>query len=247
MSVADDTRTGQAVARFRVNWRQAAGESLILLLGVLLALGGQAWWEARLEQQLVRGYVANLLVELESNRAGLERIIEGHKANVERGAALVRMIEGDAQGIAADAMLPPLSELTLFSDFRPATAALDNLVGAGGLGLFQDAGLQLAVSKYGQALEDHHVLQAELAQFQLNHFMVFLREQVPLLETRFSNRMPEPKPASKFEFDPVTLANSLQFENLLLTRIRSEGDAINFAQKLLDSTQDLRARLESLP
>jgi hypothetical protein len=36
-----------------INWRQAAGESLILLAGVLLALAGQAWWEARAEQQLL--------------------------------------------------------------------------------------------------------------------------------------------------------------------------------------------------
>jgi len=34
-----------------VDWRQAAGDAFLLLIGVLLALGGQAWWEARAERK----------------------------------------------------------------------------------------------------------------------------------------------------------------------------------------------------
>jgi len=136
----------------RINWRQAAGESLILLAGVLLALGGQAWWEARAEQQIVRGHVANLLVELDSNTTGLKDIIRYHDNKIKQGAEMIRVMESQT---ATGAVLPLLSELVLFGDFRPATAALDNLLGAGGLGLFEDSGLQLAVSNYGRAIDRH--------------------------------------------------------------------------------------------
>lgn len=59
--------------------------------------------------------------------------------------------------------------------------ALDNLVGAGGLGLFEDTGLQWAVSNYGRAIDRHKEIQNELVEFQLNYFIVFLRDQVLLL------------------------------------------------------------------
>jgi hypothetical protein len=77
-------------------------------------------------------------------------------------------MEGGESSIDNGVMLPLVSELALFADFRPATAALDNLVGAGGLGLFEDPALQLTVSNYGRAVDVHNEIQAELVQFQLN-------------------------------------------------------------------------------
>ncbi len=230
----------QLPVKSRINWRQAAGEGLILLAGVLLALGGQAWWEARAEQQLVRGHVANLLVELGSNASGLKDIIRWHETKMEQGADMIRLMEGQGKD---DSVLPLLSELAVFADFRPATAALDNLLGAGGLGLFEDTGLQLAVSNYGRAIDRHKEIQNELVEFQLNYFIVFLRDQVPLMWTAYANRMPEPRPAGRFEFDPSALTDSFKFENLLLSRIRAESDAAKFAQQLLTSIEELKPLL----
>ena len=50
--------------RSSVNWRQAAGEALLIFLGVGVALLGQAWWEygadRELEQHLLEGIRADL-------------------------------------------------------------------------------------------------------------------------------------------------------------------------------------------
>lgn len=235
----------QSPTKFHVNWRQAAGESLILLLGVLLALGAQAWWEARSEKQLVRGYVSNLLIELSSNAAGLERTILANNNRAERSTTLIRVLEGEVSSIEPEYMLSLLGPLTTFTDFRPATAALDNLVGAGGLGLFGDAELQLAVSRYAQAIEDHNALQLELAHFHLDQFIVFLREKVPLLSATPA-QLSEPRPTGQFEFDPSALIGSLKFENLLLSRIISENDSARFSQNLLNAIEELRPRLEQV-
>lgn len=235
----------QSPTNLGVNWRQAAGEGFILLLGVLLALGTQAWWEARTEKQLVRGHVANLLVELSSNAVGLERTILANNNRAERSAALIRLLDGEVSSMEPDYVLSLLGPLTTFTDFRPATAALDNLVGAGGLGLFGNTDLQLAVSRYAQAIEDHNALQLELAHFHLDQFVVFLREYVPMLSATTAS-LPEPRPTSQFVFEPTALVGSLKFENLLLSRIISENDSARFSQNLLNAIEELRPRLERI-
>jgi hypothetical protein len=114
------------------------------------------------------------------------------------------------------------------------------------MGLFENAELQAAISKYGQAIDDHNVLQVELANFQINRFMVFLERSVPLVRTEYAKRIPEPRPAGQFEFEASELASSLQFENLLVIRARSEGDAANFAERLIKSIEQLRELLEPM-
>ena len=48
----------------RINWGQAAGEAVLILLGVLLALAADTWWEARSERRTEREYLNALAIEL---------------------------------------------------------------------------------------------------------------------------------------------------------------------------------------
>jgi len=80
-------------------------------------------------------------------------------------------------------------------------------------------------------------------EFQLNYFIVFLRDEVPLMGTEYANRVPEPRPAGRFGFDPSVLKESFKFENLLLSRIRAESDAAKFARQLLTSIEALKPLL----
>lgn len=228
----------------RVNWRQAAGEAVVLLAGVSLALMGQAWWESRSELEIVRGYVANLVVELEANRTGLEEAREDHAQKVSEGTALIQLMGQAESSVSSDSMFTLISSLTLFADFRPATAALDNLLGAGGLGLVDDPTVQLAVSRYSQAIADHNVLQVELADYQNNRFHVYLSQTVPILGTRYASSVRESVPQQRFAFDPQPLLSSLEFENVVLGRIRSEGDAATYVQRLLDALEALELVLD---
>lgn len=236
----------QAEAKWsRVNWRQAAGEAFLLLIGVLLALGGQAWWETRVERQTIREYVANLLVEVRANASGLDNIIGDHDEKVGHGTALIRLMEDSDTIESTGSIQAQLSKLTRFSDFRPATAALDNLVGAGGFGLLDNPELQLAVSKYSQAIDDHNVLQVELADFIFHTFNVFLSNHVPLLKVDFANDdLPEPRPQGRFEFDPALLTSSFHFENIVVRRVSAEADARKDAQRHLDASNHLLPLLE---
>ncbi len=46
--------------RDAINWRQAGGEGLLIFMGFVVALLGQAWWEDRSERSLVQEHAASL-------------------------------------------------------------------------------------------------------------------------------------------------------------------------------------------
>ena len=142
--------------RIPINWRQAAGEAVLLLAGVLLALAGQAWWEARAEQRAVREHVDNLLIELRENRGGLEFIVGRHNLQVEHCVRLLTLIRKPGASAEDDReVVALLRKVLFFDDLQPATSALQNLVNAGDASLLGQADLQLAVSRYEQAMTMH--------------------------------------------------------------------------------------------
>lgn len=228
-----------------VNWKQAAGEALLLLVGVMLALSAQAWWEAREERQTVSEYVDNLLAEVKVNKASVQEAIGNHQRYIELGTALLKdLIEAESADNSAS-IQAKLSAFVYIADFRPATSALDNLVGGGGLGLIESAELQLAISRYAQKLSDHNVLQAELAELFFQHLIPFISDSLPLLQVDFvGGGLQEPLPESQFAIDLTALKESMQFENLVVRRISAEVDAVKFARRLIDAADALIGLLE---
>ena len=250
----------QREVRHTVNWKQAAGEALILLAGVLLALAAQAWWEAREEKREVQEYVDSLLVELDQNLAGLKGpkglgtckrdadsfpgIVCRHQIHIDDTVALIRQLQATDPPATPAEVQAALTLALFFDDYRPSTSALDNLVGAGGLSLLGSADVQSAVSSYRRAIDHHNVLQDELATFFLHEFVPGLNEKVPLLAVGFVGGQDLKLPHSAFAFDPDTLRGSLVVENLLTRRISAERDAQVFAERLAAATKELIGLLE---
>ena len=52
-----------------VNWRQASGEALLIFAGVLVALGGQAWWEYRGDREAERHFLRGVLADVRRDSA----------------------------------------------------------------------------------------------------------------------------------------------------------------------------------
>jgi hypothetical protein len=231
--------------RSSVNWKQAFSEAALLCIGVVLALGGQAWWESRSESATVQEYASNLLVEVEANMIGLEGIIGIHGRNIERCKVLLLFMADPDPADSSNLIRERIAEIIYFSDFRPSTAALDNLVAAGELGLLDSAELQLAISAYARAIDDQRMVETELANFMLGDFYPYLSDFVPLLDVDFIPvAPPESMPNSKFEFDSNTLLRSMRFENLIARRMGAEMDAISYSQRLIGEANELISLLE---
>ena len=232
--------------RIPINWRQAAGEAVLLLAGVLLALAGQAWWEARAEQRAVREHVDNLLIELRENRGGLEFIVGRHNLQVEHCVRLLTLIRKPGASAEDDReVVALLRKVLFFDDLQPATSALQNLVNAGDASLLGQADLQLAVSRYEQAMTMHTILQRELAQFVLNPFTETLGMHVSLIDAGFVPDDVEMPIAARTP-DVGTLRGEVTVENILARRITAERDARQFAERLVTRIDELVAALTAL-
>ncbi len=84
----------------RVNWRQAGGEALLILVGVGVALSGQAWWEYRLERALEQHVLQGIRSDLERDSAD----IRGASLSAQyraAGANQLLSLVGDPQGDVA--------------------------------------------------------------------------------------------------------------------------------------------------
>ena len=230
----------------RIDWKQATGEATILLAGVLLALAAQAWWENRVERNTAREYISYLRVEVQSNIDNLGTLVQQYDTKMQQISELVTLLRSDNPG-EADARLRELfNSIVFFSGYRPATAALENILGAGGLQLLDDTELQLAVSRYAQAIDNHNMLQAEHADFFRTEFDAALSAWIPYSEINYlGDGAAVTIPGGEFEFDPASLAGSMAFENLLLRRVGLEDNAMVFADRLLSAANDLAARLET--
>lgn len=228
-----------------INWKQAAGEALLIVLGVILALGGQAWWEARVERNTVGEYVDNLLLEVNENEANLRRLVKEHENYIKVATGLLHEMRKNQSIASTSSIREQISILFWYDDFRPATSALDDLVGSGGFRMLENSDLRLAVLKYAHSIDVHNSVQAEQVKFLLQSFIPYLSKTVPLLEFRYTREIPDLPTESVFEFDPMPLIDSMEFENLIVRRIGAESDAVEYANWLLDAIGLLQTALQS--
>ena len=103
-------------------------EAFLLLIGVLLALLGQTWWESREERQTVREYAANLGVEVSVNQEQLQKAIMQHDSYINTGSALIQDMQLPPESGLLLSTRKYLAKLGYIPDFRPATSSLENLV-----------------------------------------------------------------------------------------------------------------------
>ena len=120
----------------------AVGEVLLIVLGVLIALGIDNWNQDRLNREKEQFYLSGLQTEFESSRRKLENLIEVNRSNFEGAKIIAGFITQE---------IPPdesrLSELLFqaFSNeiaFNPNTSLLNELINSGGLKEISNAELR---------------------------------------------------------------------------------------------------------
>ncbi len=167
-----DTRSGM-----RINWRQAAGEALLIFLGVLLALGGQAWWEARSDALSEELILSGIRADLSRDSVDAARALTYARGRVVGADRLLAFIEDPDAGTLApietspgatglgpyfDATLSdfgtrewsPRQALSLaaseiaFGQMDVSRATFDEAVASGRLGVVKDEALRSRIAYY---------------------------------------------------------------------------------------------------
>jgi len=101
-------------ARTHVNWRQAAGEALLIFLGVAGALFGQAWWEDREDRHVEQHLLNGIRADLSRDTSDAARVVSAARARIVGADRLLQVIGDPDAGVLQDT--PPwVSEVILMS------------------------------------------------------------------------------------------------------------------------------------
>lgn len=141
------------LSRFH-HWRAALRELVIIVAGVLGALAGQAWWEARRDGIREQEYLRQLLVDTRENERRVDLALRDDRVTQ---AALRRLARALYTGTPTSNRDSALALLTApvfsSSNFEPLTGTYGALISSGDLRLIRTDSLRAAIVAYGSQLE----------------------------------------------------------------------------------------------
>ena len=167
-------------SKFRINWRYAIGEFLIVVIGILAAFQLDEWKENRDEAKLVNEYLTDIKVGLESDSAFYEKALEYFdKINEEIQLTKDYLKSGQLN-------LPPdgqesLRKLTDWYRIYISNTAFEDLNNAGRLNLIDNKNLRYNLIAYYQYIDFVKILDEEY-----NNSMSLMKEKL-LNKIRFHN------------------------------------------------------------
>lgn len=176
-----DTNELERKALDRTWIRRAAGEFLIIVVGVLVALAVDGWREERVERGKEREYLERTLVELQTGQEGLVedglRHLQGAEQNMRRVGPFLRYgdpVPADTTSFIAALYGATRSLFYGLAETYPNTA-FEELWSTGGFTLFSDPGIRSAIISHCSLVEASS-LQLDL---QPREYRDLLRGQIP--------------------------------------------------------------------
>jgi len=172
-------------------WWDKISDILIVVVGILIALGLDSWYddrkEAKLEQQYLSTFLEDISADIENLKVDREFADEQHNGLL----ALLRLIE-ERDTSKLDSMLSYANQLGSFREFSPHNSVYRSLVQSGHFNILKDYSLKenlgrLHLDAYETVaiVEDVYIdFYMNLLGFQMKHFN-FLTGAVSMKEDYF--------------------------------------------------------------
>lgn len=129
-------------------------EIIVVVVGVIIALAANAWWEGRREATLEAEVRRAVRVELERNVGELRAILEETEACLDRTDQFLRRTSASLAAVPADSTFYWVSGVSCRRTFDPAFGAARALTGAPGFDSVDDLQVRAAVAGWVTAVED---------------------------------------------------------------------------------------------
>ena len=179
-----------------VAWRAKArwfgAEYLIVVLGVLTAVGINAWWGDRQDRAKEQVYLRQLAVDLrETERAADE--VDAQMDRFERAPRRLAQAYYLADPPPRDSLVAWGASFLNYRTLRPVLGTAEALVSTGDLALVRDDSLRIAISAYldGTRGAMESVVAHDDWVRQLQHEFALAANIAPILAEAFSLRYPE--------------------------------------------------------
>jgi hypothetical protein len=224
-------------------WRGALREFVVIVAGVLAALGAQAWWEGREERGRERDYLAQLHADTRENERRLDDAIAVDSAAGRAAERLTAALYGPGPLPPADTVLRWIGDRTLASsDFQPLSGTYGALLATGDIRLIRTDSLRALLVAYDATLA-HEQAMLRLFLEQVAGDPAAIARPMPFLRGMFFDPAGGPPPAVDLE----RLRRDPEAEAVLFAVQLSNSNRIVHLRTLRDETRRLRRALEAEP
>lgn len=144
--------------------RHYALEGVVIVAGVLIALGADALWGYRVDRIDEQAALRQLDAELESNAAQLASVGAEHRRGLEAASSLLSAVRGTTT-LSSDSLRALVRTLDMAWTYNPKLAALESVIQSGRLGLIRDDVLRVELTGWPGVVEDFREEEAGSRQY----------------------------------------------------------------------------------
>jgi len=133
----------------KIPWSKLGIESLVIIVSILLALAGDAWWQTRQENRDERELLLDLRLDLEENKGRIQDKIDQIQSVREDIAAFLRLTASEASSITGDRHQKIVQPIILsFTLGGMNYTLIDSIIDSGDLSLIHSARLRAAIVEF---------------------------------------------------------------------------------------------------
>jgi hypothetical protein len=207
--------------RLLVRGKHAFREIAFIVVGVLIALGANSWWEDRRDRAVATEYLLRLSEDLSATRAQLAEAEESGERVVGHTRAVLRLLRAGPGPESVDSLRAALGWVAVWNVMQVHNGTYEEMLASGTLRLLRSDSLRAALRAYQAALEYHQG--AERYAMQLYHGRIepFLTRHVVYSDVAALGYRAALEP-SPFEHDYRALFRSVELWNLASLKLETE-------------------------
>lgn len=213
---------------------RAAGEIVIVTIGILIAFALNAWWEHHKEQREEQAHLRALTSDFEQNVAQLQQLLEKEERIRESSLQLLRIARTHQQ-VSPQTVSDLATGVFTSRRFQPVMGAYEALVNSAGLTLVHDDALRTALAGFAAQVRGNY---GETMSNDL--YFSFIRSfvgRLPVIEQIL--QAPPNGPALD------ALLADQEFQGYLAFRYAAESDVANRYRTLQDQAANVLQLLHS--
>lgn len=220
-----------------LDWKYVVAETVIVAIGVAIALTADAWWEDRSDRATESLYLQGLQEEFTTTDVDLELEINSSTESIIAINELMDFMVSESLEAPSE-VLQSMESAFQTSILRPVTATYDDLVTSGNIGILTSDALRIALAKWHAQLANHRRLEDHILAPLYLMTDGFMMRNVAVTEMFPANQAAK----APFELDISGLLADRELWNLLVIRRTWAGnrlESLKELQKLLDRIQAL--------
>jgi len=150
--------------------RKFAGDFIVIVLGVLVALTAESWWSGREQRQTERELREDMIAEFRANIRILQDDLARNDEARARMGFLDELDDAELQALSSEYLTERLDGFPEWAGFDPEMGSTQALVESGNIGAIADREFRLRLAGWAGLLEEKRRFTLQAVEFQIHQF-----------------------------------------------------------------------------